>query len=115
MLTQEQTIIEFNSLGVTIEAINGISSKMKKITKLCGTNQLSYAFRYPDDGTNRVYLKNLTTQNKVEIISMMNDISHKSLAIFCMFHNGVIKNLTAQKNQLKKFIKNLKQKPKPNL
>lgn len=104
LLTQEETINEFKDLGVPIEAINDISLKIEKLSDLCGTKELSYAFRYPDDGTTRVYLNKLSIKHKVEAIAMMDDIMHDSYAIFCKVHDGIIKNLIKQKNILNEFV-----------
>lgn len=105
LLTQEETIDEFKDLGVPIEAIKKITLKIEKLSSLCGTKELSYAFRYPDDGTTRIYMNKLSTKNKVQAIKMMDDIMHDSYAIFCKVYDGIIKNLIKQTNKFNEFIK----------
>lgn len=105
LLTQEQTVDEFKDLGVPIEAIKNVSSKIEKLSSLCGTKELSYAFRYPDDGTTRIYMNKLSIKCKVEAIAIMDDIVHDSYAIFCKVYDGIIKNLIKQTNKINKFIK----------
>ena len=104
LLTQEETINELKDLGVPIEAINDISLKIEKLSDLCGTKELSDAFRYPDDGTTRIYMNKLSIKDKTEAIAMMDDIMHDSYAICCKVHDGIIKNLIKQKNTLNEFI-----------
>ena len=105
LLTQEQTITEFKDLGVPIEAIENITLKIEKLSSLCGTKELSYAFRYPDDGTTRIYMNKLSKKHKVQAIEIMDDIMNDSYAIFCKVYDGIIKNLIKQTNKLNEFIK----------
>lgn len=108
LLTQDQTINEFKDLGVPTEAIRGISLKIEKLSTLCGTKELSYAFRYPDDGTTRIYMNKLSKKQKIEAIAIMDDIMHDSYAIFCKVYDGIVKHLIRQVNKLDEFVKSNK-------
>lgn len=112
LLDQEETKNEFEDLGVPSDAINDIISKIKKLLDLCGTSELSYAFRYPDDGTTRVYMNKLSKRRKVEAIEMMDEIMHDSYAIFCKIHDGIIKGLIEEQKIHNELINHIKKEPK---
>ena len=77
---------------------------IEKIRKATSHDELSYAFRYPTDKVNNIYIFELESSKKEEIIENMK----KSIEISCKILNdhieGVSRDLTPKRNVLKEFI-----------
>ena len=103
-LKDEQTIHEFMSLGVKKQDYDELLRSIEKIRKATSHDELSYAFRYPTDKVNNIYIFELESSKKEEIIENMK----KSIEISCKILNdhieGVSRDLTRKRNVLKEFI-----------
>lgn len=103
-LKDEQTKYEFMSLGLKEKDYDELLSSIEKIKIATSRNELSYAFRYPTDKINNIYIFELDNNKKEEIIEDMK----KSIEISCKILSDYIeefyRDLIVKRDVLKEFI-----------
>ena len=108
ILKDEQTMHEFMSLGIKEKDYDELLHSIEKIRNATSRDELSYAFRYPTDKVNNIYIFGLDNNKKEEIIEDM----MKSIEISCKIFNdhikGVHRDLIVKNNVLKEFIEKYK-------
>lgn len=74
---------------------------------MLGCNHLSFAFRYPCDKDNNIYLQNLKQEDKEKILDLMLELIYYSTKILLKHNKLVSKSILKQANILKEKFKNL--------
>lgn len=100
ILENKDTVYEFSSYGVDNEQLYGLIKQIKDLSADLGLKNLSYAFRYPTDKDNHLYLTRLTIAKKSDMLEKMHNSIVSALTIFDQYNNG-------HRNDLSLYIKNL--------
>ena len=99
-----QTKSEFLSLGINEQEYNHLSAKAETIQAILKTNNLSFAFRYPCDKDNNIYLNNIN--DKQHILDLMSELISYSLKLLTKYHVGVANLLLKQNKAISKALNN---------
>ncbi|MDE5602045.1 MAG: hypothetical protein K2J16_06060 [Clostridia bacterium] len=105
LIKDKQTEHEFLSLGITSEEYNQFVLQIEKIQSLLGTKDFSFAFRYPCDKRNNIYLADFQDIIKNEIIEQMKICIDSAMDILFEHSMAVLKNLMDYRKKALKFFK----------
>lgn len=107
----QQTKQEFLMRGITEYEYNFILERTENIKNKVGIEQFSFAFRYPCDKKNNIYLKKLFPKDKLLLLDLMRELVDYCYDIFVKYLDGTRLALSNEIKVLKekaKFYNNTK-------
>ena len=93
LLSSNDTVEEFAQLGISKDEIEQILIEINTIKEKVGTSTLSFAFRYPCDKKNGIYIKTINKKKKIEILELMNNSIQNAMQMFTRHIHGVVGSL----------------------